>query len=691
MYNFVDVNRTSEAVILPSEALRLNGEYIENLIPGYRTLYVEGREALSPELDYFSVGSSDGATQKSKRYPERIITVTYQLIAKTSEDFRQAYNQLGKILNVEDAELIFNDEPDKFFKGTPSHIGEVPPGKNAVIGTIEFLCVDPFKYSVLEYEATPSLDDSSILVDYEGTYKAFPTLVAEFFDEQEVSEDGEEVQVIYGGGDCGYVAFFNENEKIIQLGDPDEVDGEENAYPKAQTLINQKFNKTTSWGTAAKKLWATNKGVVRPTYITQVGSVGMGVSENETITIPIDTSATILKGAKSEQNEPTFEYSIVCKATNRAANSVKINVSITAKLTRDTSYFGRGYGLKASLYMGGSWRTAVLKTTDEYWKGRSAHTKNLSFTISGLSTTQTSLTGIKFKVERTDTNGQNAGALKERSCSNMPISEAKTTTPATYYLAPTSYGTGTSWHAATITRDIPADKAGEIGAANFGFCISNKMHIGSSKNDLKQKGGFQVMLSDADGRVIAGFRIRKNSNGKTAKVFHIVNNETAGSFNVDLSYNNRNFGDSVKTSEYSFIKKVRGAITFSVAGIQVTHQDDDIAASVVTTVTIGFEQYGNHPVLMRNGINWVKFIKYNCETWKDIPNKFSAGDIVEADCKTGDIYFNGVRSPEYGALGNDWEDFFLTPGLNQIGFSFSDWVEEGSEPNCKIRYREVFL
>ena len=67
MYNFVDVNQISEAVILPSEALCLNGEYIENLIPGYRTLTVEGREALSPELDYFSVGSSDGATRKSKR------------------------------------------------------------------------------------------------------------------------------------------------------------------------------------------------------------------------------------------------------------------------------------------------------------------------------------------------------------------------------------------------------------------------------------------------------------------------------------------------------------------------------------------------------------------------------------------------------------------------------------------------
>ena len=47
MYNFIDVNEVSEGVVLPSEALQINGEFIENLIPGYRTLNVSGREALS--------------------------------------------------------------------------------------------------------------------------------------------------------------------------------------------------------------------------------------------------------------------------------------------------------------------------------------------------------------------------------------------------------------------------------------------------------------------------------------------------------------------------------------------------------------------------------------------------------------------------------------------------------------------
>ncbi|MEI3516035.1 MAG: hypothetical protein V8R50_01485 [Clostridia bacterium] len=30
-----------------------------------------------------------------------------------------------------------------------------------------------------------------------------------------------------------------------------------------------------------------------------------------------------------------------------------------------------------------------------------------------------------------------------------------------------------------------------------------------------------------------------------------------------------------------------------------------------------------------------------------------------ADCNQGEIYLNGVRSPQLGALGNDWEGFVL--------------------------------
>lgn len=42
MYEFVDTNQAGSKNSLPSEALQIDGEYIENLIDGYRTLYVTG-------------------------------------------------------------------------------------------------------------------------------------------------------------------------------------------------------------------------------------------------------------------------------------------------------------------------------------------------------------------------------------------------------------------------------------------------------------------------------------------------------------------------------------------------------------------------------------------------------------------------------------------------------------------------
>jgi predicted phage tail component-like protein len=190
MYKFIDTTEVSGGASLPSEAMRINGEYIENVIEGYRTLSVSGREALSPDVYSVTTGFRDGSRLQTKRYPERIITVQYQLIAKDSAAFREAYNKLGRILDVENAELIFNDEDDKFFIGTPCIIGSVDPGKNAVVGEFEILCTDPFKYSVTEHEAQPwSGDNSSILIDYQGTYKAFPILEADFYSEEDVNAD----------------------------------------------------------------------------------------------------------------------------------------------------------------------------------------------------------------------------------------------------------------------------------------------------------------------------------------------------------------------------------------------------------------------------------------------------------------------------------------------------------------------
>lgn len=759
MYKFVDVNEVPEDALLPSEALQINGDFIEVLIPGYRTLTVSGRELLSPELTSYETGSRDGATLKQKRIPARVITVKYQLLAKSNEEFRESYNKLADILNVEEAELIFNDEQDKFYKGTPSNFSTVEAGTNSVIGEFELYCADPFKYSVVEYEVTPS--DNSFLIDYSGTYKAYPTLEAEFFNEDE--SEGE----ITGKGDCGFVAFFNEKEKIIQLGDPDETNAE--SYAKSQTLVNQKFDTETAWGTIAETNWATNKGKLTSDLLEQKGNVIMTVASHAVTKAPA-TSGELLK-VTSKVKKPYVNYKVTAATSGRTEESINVEVTIqttvdvktnsgtvTAKagasvklskvalyssstatkksstvsgtyylwdgdivknriritnsksnvgksgkvtgwvnaadlsLTTSANGLGKGYGLKGGIcFNGGEWNYATIKSESSNWDDNKAHTVKLTVKVKDLAADTTLLENIKFKVERTDDKDSNTGLLDETSCKDLEITTYTAPVPDTYYLMPQTYGTGDKWHGPTITRTIPADAAGNIGASNFTFSYKQKMAIGSSSAAQQEIGGFSACLTNG-AKVIAGVTIFKHSAGKWANLFFWVNGQNVEILNIDLSKNNKYFGNNTSTLttvKTSIIKKSGNTVEFNIGGIKRTFKDNAIKDTAVTKITFYMAKNGTKPELSFNGLYWAKFIKDNCDTWANIPNKFSSNDVVTADCKNGEVYLNNAPAASLGALGNDWEEFYLRPGLNQIGFAYSDWVQYA--PTFKLKYREVFL
>lgn len=163
---------------------------------------------------------------------------------------------------------------------------------------------------------------------------------------------------------------------------------------------------------------------------------------------------------------------------------------------------------------------------------------------------------------------------------------------------------------------------------------------------------------------------------------------------IDLSYNNKYFGNNnskVTSVKTSVITKVGKKVTFNIGGIRKTFTDSSILNTAATEITFLFAQHSTKPILSYNGLYWAKFVKNNCDTYEDIPNKFTSNDVVTAECKDGEVYLNDAPSPYLGALGNDWEDFYLSPGLNLIGYSYSSWVEDAYAPTFKMRYREVFI
>lgn len=150
MSEFVDINEVSKKGGLPSEALKLGESYIEEVIEGYRTLYVKGREETSVEIETVDLIGVDGKEYLDSKVESREIKVGFNIWSNDSKDLRLKFRKLNAIMLGGDKEkrLIFNDELDYFYKGHFSSIDGIEEGRLEVKGEIVFECLDPLAYSI---------------------------------------------------------------------------------------------------------------------------------------------------------------------------------------------------------------------------------------------------------------------------------------------------------------------------------------------------------------------------------------------------------------------------------------------------------------------------------------------------------------------------------------------------------------
>lgn len=287
MYAFVDtVNSGIVGTSLPTEAMSYDGIYLENEIDGYRTLSVTGRELMESEVTDQEIDGMDGSYYRYKTTPARTITVKYQLRARGSREYREAYNKMNKLLSGEQVKVIFNDESDKYFIGTKTSNTQVDGGSNNVIGEIEIYCSDPRKYSTTEKEFTAT--DGVLNIVNEGTVP-----VSVDYDITTTSE-------------TGYIGLVSE-EGIMQYGKIEELDGE--TYKQSEWLASiDDFYKCSddiggtdvmhpqygANGTCATYNWFNKKFIGFGTVGTKKGRANGGL---RTLEIPADSNG--IKGAKN--------------------------------------------------------------------------------------------------------------------------------------------------------------------------------------------------------------------------------------------------------------------------------------------------------------------------------------------------------------------------------------------------------
>lgn len=206
---------------------RINGSYLESIVPGFETLYVKGREPLDIDLRSASINSRDGDIYQGRRVKGRTLEILFSLTAATPAAYSTAYNKLkGELYKVKESQLIFDDEPGYYFVGTYETIDVEYTAGQPANGSIFIFCADPFKYSTTE--TTITAVNGTITATYNGTYPAHPKLIARST-----------------GHDCGYYGFTKDG-ITVRVGNPDEQDQEEVPTDTATALVEQNFGSNYS-------------------------------------------------------------------------------------------------------------------------------------------------------------------------------------------------------------------------------------------------------------------------------------------------------------------------------------------------------------------------------------------------------------------------------------------------------------
>lgn len=263
---------------LPSAAFKINGVFLEDSVSGYHTLSAKGKWTLEKELITAETSIKSGSIFMNSRYPAREIEIEYFLDGSGWDSLQTAYTALMRYLDTENAEVIFNGEPDKYLRGYFVIGADIDTTAWTRHGTFKIVCPDPFKYSTTEYEQTAAGGQFS--VTYNGTYRGYPTFVTTFPETLNTSGDNTSTN------ECGYVGFVDQREHVLQFGDPNETDWGDVTYP-ATVPVNRTFKTVTGWtqnnsqvhtGTQVGTVASNGSGAYPSSYGTGTGWHGPSLS-----------------------------------------------------------------------------------------------------------------------------------------------------------------------------------------------------------------------------------------------------------------------------------------------------------------------------------------------------------------------------------------------------------------------------
>lgn len=139
-----------------------NGQVLDDIIPGYQTLNINGRGLLGRALDTVIVAGRAGDVVLGQRVPPRDITVYYLIKRTNNLEMQASLELLHAALSSED-DVIFQFGDEEYYRvGRLASVENPPYDSYSGVGSFTIHCQDPYRYSDPEEVPAENIPDTYV-------------------------------------------------------------------------------------------------------------------------------------------------------------------------------------------------------------------------------------------------------------------------------------------------------------------------------------------------------------------------------------------------------------------------------------------------------------------------------------------------------------------------------------------------
>ena len=255
------------------------------------------------------------------------------------------------------------------------------------------------------------------------------------------------------------------------------------------------------------------------------------------------------------------------------------------------------------------------------------------------------------------------------------------------YATTKDYGSGNSWHGASLTKIVPKDVNNKY-PVNWKVAYRFDFNTDGAVFKGVQVGHTSVTMIDENDDIICSI-IFEDTSPVNEYYYMAVFIGNKNVWHTDSTFPMAKKG-VIARGDYGpavTAEKIGNQVTirFNNFGICKTFYVDNPEVELRKITWYG-AAYKDHFHTENNVLRALHVIKHNVDRYEDIPNYFSNGDIVEIDGASGSVYINDAYDTDVADIGS--QPLLLPPGQHTLGIITSSFA---SVPDVEVTYQERWI